>query len=90
MDGAIRKMQEKMDLITRDPAMLRAYEQYEKAASDYTSGMNGARREGERIGEKRGEQNKAMAIARRMKSKGKAADEIADDTGLSLEEIAHL
>jgi hypothetical protein len=42
MDGARRKMQEKLDLIARDPAMLRAYE---KAASDYTSGMNCARRE---------------------------------------------
>jgi hypothetical protein len=36
-----------MDMIARDPALLRAYEQYEKAASDYTSGMNGARREGQ-------------------------------------------
>jgi predicted transposase/invertase (TIGR01784 family) len=82
MDGAIRKTQEKMDMIARDPEMLRAYEGYEKAASDYTSGMNGARREGE--------QNKAIAIARKMKSKGKAVEDIADDTGLSLEEIARL
>jgi predicted transposase/invertase (TIGR01784 family) len=86
MDGAIRKTQEKMYLIARDPAILRAYEQYEKAASDYTSGINAARREGQLIGE----QNKAMVIARKMKSKGKAVDEIADDTGLSLEEIERL
>jgi hypothetical protein len=102
MDGAIRKTQEKMDLIARDPAMLRAYEQYEKAASDYTSGINAARREGQLIGERRGEQrgqligeqrgeqNKAMTIARKMKNRGKAVEEIADDTGLSLEEIARL
>jgi predicted transposase/invertase (TIGR01784 family) len=90
MESAIRKTQEKMDLIARDPAMLRAYEQYEKAASDYTSGINGARREGEIIGEQRGEQNKAIAIARNMKSKGKAVGEIADDTGLSLEEVMRL
>jgi predicted transposase/invertase (TIGR01784 family) len=107
MDGAIRKTQDKMDMIARDPAMLRAYEQYEKAASDYTSGINGAwrdgrqegRREGrqegqligERIGEQRGqligERNKAMVIARNMKSRGKAVDEIVADTGLSPEEI---
>jgi predicted transposase/invertase (TIGR01784 family) len=98
MDGAIRKMQEKMDLIVRDPAMLRAYEQYEKAASDYTSGMNGARREGELIGEQRGqlrgerigEQNKAMDIARSMKGEGDTNEKIARLTGLSLEEIARL
>jgi hypothetical protein len=54
--------------------MLRAYEQYEKAASDYTSGINGTKRD----------------IARKMKSKGKPVDEIADDTGLSPEEIERL
>ena len=50
MDTAIRMVQEKMDMIARDPALLRAYEQYEKAASDYTSGINGARREGRQEG----------------------------------------
>jgi predicted transposase/invertase (TIGR01784 family) len=94
MDGAIRKTQEKMDLIARDPAMLRAYEQYEKAASDYTSGINAARREGQLIGEQRGqligEQNKAMAIARNMKVEGDTNEKIARTTGLSLEQIAHL
>jgi predicted transposase/invertase (TIGR01784 family) len=75
-----------MNDLIYDPAMLRAYEQYEKAASDYTSGINDARREGWRGGE----QNKAMDIARKMKSKGKAINEIADDTGLSVEEVMRL
>jgi predicted transposase/invertase (TIGR01784 family) len=86
MDGAIRKTQDKMDMIARDPAMLRAYQQYEKAASDYTSGINGARREGWRDGE----QNKAMVIARNLKVEGDANEKIARITGLSLEEIERL
>jgi predicted transposase YdaD len=86
------------DLIARDPAMLRAYEQYEKAASDYISGINGARREGRREGRQEGrqegrligEQNKAMDIARNMKVEGDTKEKIDRTTGLSLEEIARL
>jgi hypothetical protein len=36
-----------MDIIAKAPALLRAYEQYEKAASDFTTGVNGARRDGQ-------------------------------------------
>jgi predicted transposase/invertase (TIGR01784 family) len=74
MDGAIRKTQEKMDLIARDPAMLRAYEQYEKAASDYTSGINGAWRD----------------IARNLRVEGDTNEKIARITGLSPDEIERL
>jgi hypothetical protein len=47
MDNAIGLAQDKVEMIMRDPELVRAYEKYEKAASDWTSGMNGARREGE-------------------------------------------
>jgi predicted transposase/invertase (TIGR01784 family) len=94
MDSAIRKTQEKMAMIARDPAMLRAYQQYEKAASDYTSGINGARQEGWREGQQEGqligEQNKAMDIARNMKVEGDTNEKIARTTGLSLEEVTRL
>jgi predicted transposase/invertase (TIGR01784 family) len=86
MDTAIQKAQDKMDMIARDPALLRAYEQYEKAASDYTSGVNGARREGRR----EGEQNKAIAVAKSLKKRGLPISQIAEDTGLSPDEIARL
>jgi predicted transposase/invertase (TIGR01784 family) len=46
MDTAIQLAQDKLEMIARDPELLRAYEQYEKAASDWTTGINGARREG--------------------------------------------
>jgi hypothetical protein len=46
MDSAIQLIQENLDIITRDPALLRDYEGYEKAERDYASGINAARREG--------------------------------------------
>jgi predicted transposase/invertase (TIGR01784 family) len=55
---------------------------YEKAAADYTSGVNGARREGEK--------NKAIAVAKNLKKRGLPIDQIAEDTGLPLDEIKRL
>jgi hypothetical protein len=69
-------------MISRDPDMLRAYEQYEKAESDWTSGINGARREGEKA--------KAMEVGRKLKSRGDSLDEIADVTGLDTKTIETL
>jgi predicted transposase/invertase (TIGR01784 family) len=86
MDTAIQLAQDKLEMIARDPELLRAYEQYEKAASDWTSGINGARREGRQEGRLEGQRE----IARKLKSRGRPADEIIEDTGLSFEEIAKL
>jgi hypothetical protein len=41
MDEAIRMAESKLELIARNPEMLRAYERYEKAASDWTSSPGG-------------------------------------------------
>jgi predicted transposase/invertase (TIGR01784 family) len=78
MDTAIQMVQEKMDMIARDPALLRAYEQYEKAASDYTSGVNGARRE------------EKIETARKMKADNMPSGQISKYTGLSDDEIQKL
>jgi predicted transposase/invertase (TIGR01784 family) len=86
MDSAIQKMQDQIDLISRDPAMLRAYEQAARAASGYTSDINAAQRKGE----KRGEQSKAIAIARNLKRDGESASKVARMTGLPLEQIERL
>jgi hypothetical protein len=40
-----------IEMIARDPALLRTYEQNEKAESDWNSGIYDARQEGEQIGE---------------------------------------
>jgi predicted transposase/invertase (TIGR01784 family) len=98
MDAAIRLAQEKLDMISRDPDLLRAYETYEKAESDWTTGMNAARRDGvaEGItkgiaeGITKGEQAKAMDIGRKLKSQGYGLDKIADITGLDMETVEGL
>jgi predicted transposase/invertase (TIGR01784 family) len=48
------------------------------ALSDWTSGINYAREEG------------IKEVARKIKSRGRSFEEIAEDTGLSLEEVAKL
>ncbi|MDR0908854.1 MAG: Rpn family recombination-promoting nuclease/putative transposase [Spirochaetaceae bacterium] len=74
MDTAIGKVQSVMERIQRDPALRRSYEQYEKAESDWTSGMNGVKRE----------------IAQNLKGLGVSCDTISQSTGLSINEIQKL
>jgi predicted transposase/invertase (TIGR01784 family) len=90
MDGTIGKFQSVMDKIRRDPAMRRTYEQYEKAESDWTSGINGAKREGIREGLEKGMQMRNWEIAKELKGIGLPADQIARATGLSVSDIAGL
>jgi predicted transposase/invertase (TIGR01784 family) len=82
MDAAIQLAQEKLDMISKDPDLLRVYEQYEKAASDWTSSMNGARKEGERDGR--------ITVARNLKGRGYSCTEVANITGLEIETINNL
>jgi predicted transposase/invertase (TIGR01784 family) len=94
MNSAIRLVQENMDIITRDPALLRAYEGYEKAERDYVSGINAARREGilkgVRQGMRQGAQERDRAIARKLKADGMSVAQIAEYTGLSEAQIREL
>jgi predicted transposase/invertase (TIGR01784 family) len=78
MDSAIQLAQDKLEMIARDPELLRAYERYEKAASDWTTGVNGARREERR------------EIARNLKAIGIPVEQIARGTGLDIEAIEGL
>jgi predicted transposase/invertase (TIGR01784 family) len=86
MDPAILMAQKKLEVIARSPELLRAYEGYEKAASDWTSSINGARREGERKGKLEGQ----LEIARNFKKMGIPVEQIAQGTGFSIEEIVKL
>ncbi|MDR2629683.1 MAG: hypothetical protein LBC60_02035, partial [Spirochaetaceae bacterium] len=45
---------------------------------------------GERIGLEKGSQKSRQEIAQRMKKRGAAAEQIAEDTGLSVKEIERL
>ncbi|MDR1565804.1 MAG: hypothetical protein LBS48_00795, partial [Treponema sp.] len=81
-----RMAEEKLEMITRDPEMLRAYEQYEKAASDWTSGINGARREGR----KEGREEEQKEIAKKALAEGATVDFVRKITGLDEETIRKL
>jgi predicted transposase/invertase (TIGR01784 family) len=78
MDTAIRKAEERLTYISSDKEALRAYQMREMALSDWTSGINYAREE------------KALEIASKMKKRGTPFDQIAEDTGLSIEDITKL
>jgi predicted transposase/invertase (TIGR01784 family) len=98
MDAAIQKAEEKMAYVTSDKEALRAYQMREMALSDWTSGLNNARREGIEEGMQKGMQKGMQEgrlegqreIAAKMKKRGIPVGQIAEDTGLSVEDIAEL
>jgi predicted transposase/invertase (TIGR01784 family) len=79
-------MQKKIDWINGDPTLLRSYLRYAKAESDEITRINGARREGRQEGRQEGR----LEIAAKMKKRGLPLDQIAEDTGLTVEEIKRL
>ena len=82
-------MKEVMDFersFLMDKIQRREYEQREKALRDYYSYIGESYEEG--IQQR--EQNKSKEIALRMLKRGKDINEIAEDTGLSIEEIQKL
>jgi predicted transposase YdaD len=94
MDVAIRTTAERMDMIRRDPGLAHAYDLYEEERIANLMWMQGERREGRQegiqIGEQRGEYNKAVAIARQLKSLNMPFEQIIQVTGLAPDVIAKL
>jgi predicted transposase/invertase (TIGR01784 family) len=86
MDTAIRKAEERLAYVSSDKEALRAYQMRELALSDWTSGINHARREGRKEGRKEGQRE----IASKMRKRGIPVAQIAEDTGLSVEDIEKL
>jgi predicted transposase/invertase (TIGR01784 family) len=82
MDPAIQEMQKKIDWINGDPTLLRTYLRYVKAESDEITRIAGAKRETQRETQRE--------IAAKMKRRGTPIDQIAEDTGLSVDEVARL
>jgi predicted transposase/invertase (TIGR01784 family) len=78
MDAAIQRANERMDFVSQDKEALHAYHMRQMALSDWTSGVNHARRE------------TRQEIARKMKARGYPLQEIAENTGLPEGEIARL
>jgi predicted transposase/invertase (TIGR01784 family) len=90
IDTAIQKAQERMTFVTNDKESLRAYDMREMAMSDYTSGMNFARREGRQEGISIGEERGKLEIAMNMEKNGMDAHQIMILTNLSEDEIRRL
>jgi predicted transposase/invertase (TIGR01784 family) len=82
MDTAIQKAEEKMVYVTNDKEALHAYQMREMALSDWTSGINYARQEGR--------QEEQREIARNLKKLGVSFEQIAQGTGLSVDEVEQL
>jgi hypothetical protein len=74
MDPAIQEMQKKIEWIQGNPELLRAYLRYEKAVSDEITRINGTKRE----------------IARNLKKIGVPLEQIAQGTGLSIDDVTKL
>ena len=74
MDIAIQKAEMKLRRVSQDDESLRIYEIREKALSDWTSGVNHAKREGIKEGITKGREE----IIKLLKS-GKAPEEIIKD-----------
>jgi predicted transposase/invertase (TIGR01784 family) len=98
MDRAIGKAEARVAHISKDKEALRAYEMRQMALSDWTSGINHARREGIKTGIKTGmkegiktgEEQKAVETARNSKAAGIPIDQIARITGLTEAQIREL
>lgn len=97
-DTKIAKATKVLDLLSSDPETVRLYELREKAVRDEVSRLNGARAEGMELGMQRGVeqgieqglQKGKVEIARRMLSKGSSDEDIAEMTGLTVDEVKSL
>ncbi|MDR0409794.1 MAG: hypothetical protein LBH18_05295 [Spirochaetaceae bacterium] len=90
MDAAIRKAEEKLSFISNEKEATNAYQMREMALSDWTSGINYARREGKQAGIREGIHEQTGFIAKTMKKSGEPVDRIMKYTGLTKSQIAEL
>jgi predicted transposase/invertase (TIGR01784 family) len=82
MDRAIQKAEARVAHIAKDKDALRAYEMRQMALSDWTSGINHARREGIQEGIKEGRMEEKLAIARIALAQGFTVEDVRNITGL--------
>jgi predicted transposase/invertase (TIGR01784 family) len=90
MDAAIQKAQERLDFVAHDKEALREYHMREMALSDWTSGVNHARLEGKAEGRQQGRSEGQKERARNLKAMGIPIGQIAQGTGLTVEQIEKL
>jgi predicted transposase/invertase (TIGR01784 family) len=95
MDTAIAKAHKKIGFVAQDKEMFRAYQMREMALSDFTSGVNTARREGIAIGEQRGiaigeqqgDLKRSAIVVANLRSNGFPVEKIAEYTLLPVEDV---
>lgn len=78
MDSAIKKTDRKLAFISNDKEALRAYHLREMALSDWTSGINNAKRE------------EKIDIAKNLLKMGLSFSQIAEGTGLEIDKIKEI
>jgi predicted transposase/invertase (TIGR01784 family) len=80
--------------ISRDEAerarLMSEYKYVVDTQSKVVTARREGRKEGRQEGRQEGEQKKAFEVAQRLKKRGVAAEQIAEDTGLTLKEIGEL
>jgi predicted transposase/invertase (TIGR01784 family) len=86
----LKKARGEMEYLTGDEEVQRLAWLHEKWEMDRVSAIGHAKREGESVGIKKGEKQKTIEIAKKMKAKGKSINEIMEITELSKEEIEKL
>jgi predicted transposase/invertase (TIGR01784 family) len=90
MEEGIAMASEVLLRISRDEAeRARLISEY-KYVVDTQSKVVQAKREGRKAGRKEGHKEGRLEVARKLKSRGVAAEQIAEDTGLTLAQIAEL
>jgi predicted transposase/invertase (TIGR01784 family) len=82
MDGAINKTYERLNFVSQDKEVLRAYPMREMAMSDWTTGVNTA--------EERGHMKAQLEIAKKLLHEGQSMEIILKTTGLDMETIQSL
>jgi predicted transposase/invertase (TIGR01784 family) len=98
MDTAIQKAQKRISFVRSSEEEFHAHQMREMALSDFTSGINNARREGIAIGEEwskqrgrqLGKQEERMKYILKLSQKGMSADEMADLTDFPIEEVKNI
>jgi predicted transposase/invertase (TIGR01784 family) len=78
MDSAINKAYDRLNFVSQDKEVLRAYHMREMAMSDWTTGVNTAL------------EKQQIEIARKLKDRGRPLEEIVEDTGLDIDTIKSL
>ncbi len=94
MDSALRQL----EVISQDPDMRMEYEARQKAIRDHNQlmkeseqrGIEIGEQRGIEIGEQRGEQRKAEETARNFLAMGLSVEQVANGTGLTVEQVKAL